>query len=323
MTRSPRVFAYPVLFVVSIAVCASCASPADGPAPPVDPKLITNTIGMKLTLIPAGSFQMGSDDSDKDADGDEKPKHSVRLTKPFHLGTTEVTVGQFRRFVEDSGYKTEAESDGKGGYGFDESTGKFAQDPKYTWQSPSFAQTDDHPVVLVSWNDAVAFCEWLTKREPGTTYRLPTEAEWEYACRGGAATRTRYANGDDAESVTSIGNVADGTLKAKFPIFTTTESKDGFVFTAPVGQFKANGFGLFDMHGNVWEWCSDGYNSDYYAKSPSDDPAGDPAAPIRVSRGGCWVSAALRARSAIRGWDSPGFRGFNLGFRVARVQSGR
>ena len=127
-------------------------------------------------------------------------------------------------------------------------------------------------MVNVSWNDAVAFCKWLSKKE-GKTYRLPTEAEWEYACRAG--TTTRYYSGDDPETLAKVGNVADAALKAKFPDWKyTIKANDGYVFTAPVGKFKPNAFGLYDMHGNAWQWCADWYGADYYATSPLDDPTG-------------------------------------------------
>ena len=127
-------------------------------------------------------------------------------------------------------------------------------------------------MVNVSWNDAVAFCKWLSRKE-GKTYRLPTEAEWEYACRAG--TTTRYYSGDDPETLAKVANVADATAKAKFPDWKwTIKASDGYVFTAPVGQFKPNAFGLYDMHGNAWQWCADWYGKDYYGKSPVDDPKG-------------------------------------------------
>ena len=170
------------------------------PPPPPDSKILARSIGMKFTLIPAGEFMMGSDDSDPGASDDEKPRHRVQITRPFYLGTTPVTVGQFRRFVEATGYRTEAERDGQGGYGWDEQAASFKKDPKYTWRSPGFAQGDDHPVVNVSWNDAVAFCDWLGRSE-GQVYRLPTEAEWEYSCRAG--TSSRYWFGDDPEGLAS------------------------------------------------------------------------------------------------------------------------
>src|SRR5262249_5278878 len=162
---------------------------------------------------------------------DEHPQHEVRITRPFYLGVTEVTRGQFRLFVDEEGYRTEAEKDGKGGYGWNEEKKTFEQNPRYTWQSPGFEQTDEHPVVNVSWNDAQAFVGWLSRKE-GETYRLPTEAEWEYACRAG--TTTRYSCGDDPEGLVAVGNIADETAKVKYPDWTTIAARDGFVYTAPV-----------------------------------------------------------------------------------------
>ena len=220
----------------------------------------------------------------------------------------------------EDGLQDRGGTDGKGGYGWDEAKGTFEQDPKYTWRSPGFPQTDDHPVVNVSWNDAVAFCEWLSQQE-GQTYRLPTEAEWEYACRAGQA--TRYWSGDDPEALAAVGNVADGTAKEKYPNWTyAIKAKDGYVFTAPVGRFRPNAFGLFDMHGNVWEWCADGYDADYYAKSPPADPLNSSQAADRVIRGGSWSSDPRYCRSAYRVRYAPTYRDSNLGFRVARVRSG-
>jgi formylglycine-generating enzyme required for sulfatase activity len=277
---------------------------------------------MTLRLIPAGVFVMGSPDTDEDALDGEKPRHKVRMAKPFYLGVTEVTVGQFRRFVEDARYRTEAERDGQGGYGWDEAIASFVMGPKYTWRSPGFPQGDDHPVVLVSWNDAMEFLAWLGRKE-GRTYRLPTEAEWEYACRAG--TTTKYCVGDDPEALATVGNVADGTAREKFPAWKTMtiKARDGYVYTSPAGRFRANAFGLLDMHGNVWEWCSDWYDSKYYKTLPSlsEDPGGPPGpAADRVVRGGSWGSLPRNARSAYRGSYAPGYRSGFLGFRAARVQ---
>jgi formylglycine-generating enzyme required for sulfatase activity len=288
-------------------------------APVVDPEYITTRVGqIKLKRIPAGEFLMGSPEGE--GDGDEHPRHRVEITRPFYLGVTEVTRGQFRRFVDEAGYRTEAERDGAGGWGWNEAVGKFEQDPKYTWQNPGFKQTDEHPVVNVSSNDAVAFCEWLSRQE-GANYRLPTEAEWEYACRAG--TTTEYSCGDDPEGLAAMGNIADGTAKAKYPNRTTIAARDGFIYTAPVGRYDPNAWGLYDMHGNVWEWCSDGFAADYYQSSPVDDPQGAAGAPIRVIRGGGWSSEPHGVRSADRSWDAPGFRSTSMGFRLARVQSAR
>jgi formylglycine-generating enzyme required for sulfatase activity len=311
------------------------ANPA-GAAPPRKPeppsphptREFTNSIGMKLTLIPAGEFLMGSDESDPDAFDDEfldkaagrREKHRVRITQPFYLGVTEVTRGQFRRFVDETGYQTEAEKDGKGGHGWNEEAKEFEQNPRYTWQDPGFEQTDDHPVVNVTWNDAVAFAAWLSRKE-GNTYRLPTEAEWEYACRAG--TTTRYSFGDDPEGLAAVGNIADGTAKTKYPDWTTIVARDGYIFTAPVGPFQPNRFGLYDMHGNVWEWCSDAYAADYYKQSPVDDPPGAAGAARRVLRGGGWDLDPRGCRSALRFRSTPVIRSSYVGFRLARVQSSR
>lgn len=280
--------------------------------------LITNSLGMKLKLIPAGEFLMGSSESEKPRIDGEGPQHRVRITRPFYLGIHEVTRGQFASFVRDKNYRTEPERDGKGGYGTDDQ-GQWKQKPEYSWRNPGFTQTDDHPVVNLSWNDAVAFCEWLSRKEE-KNYRLPTEAEWEYACRSG--TTTMYQHGNDPEELAQVGNVADGTAKGKFSSWRTIRAKDGYVFTAPVGQFQANEFGLFDMHGNVWEWCSDWYDVKYYATSPVSDPAGAASGSIRVFRGGCWLNTAWSCRSAHRSWNVPSTRNFLLGFRVALSLSG-
>jgi sulfatase modifying factor 1 len=285
-----------------------------------NPLVITNSIGAKLRLIAAGEFMMGSPDTDMHAEDDEKPQHRVRITRAFYLGVTEVTRGQFRAFVDDAGYQTEAEKDGMGGSGWNEEAKKFEQDPKYTWQNAGFEQTDEHPVVNVSWNDAVAFCQWLSRKE-AKTYRLPTEAEWEYACRAG--TTTRYQSGDDPEGLAAVGNVADRMAKEKFPEWNAIAAPDGYVFTAPVGRCSPNAWGLLEMHGNVWEWCSDWYAKDYYGQSPADDPGGSLPASSRVNRGGGWSAEPRFARSATRSGNDPAYRFNSLGFRLARVQSER
>ena len=160
-------------------------------------------------------------------------------------------------------------------------------------------------MVNVNWNDAMAFCQWLSLKE-GKTYRLPTEAEWEYACRAG--TTTRYSSGDDPETLAKAGNVADAAAKAKFPaLFRTIKASDGYVFTAPVGSFRPNAFGLYDMHGNAWQWCADWYGDNYYAVSPVDDPTGAEAKYYCVLRGGAWDFGPLHSRSASRIQGSPDF----------------
>jgi formylglycine-generating enzyme required for sulfatase activity len=261
-----------------------------------------NTIGMKLALIPAGEFFMGSPDDSIEAEKHEKPSHRVRINKPFYLGVTEVTRGQFRRFVDAAGYQTHAERDGEGGWAWNNVAKRWEHDQKFTWLNPGFEQTDEHPVVIVSWEDAVAFAEWLA-REEHTTYRLPTEAEWEYACRAGST--TRYSFGDDEAR---LGEYAwfDGNSENK---------------THPVGQKRPNAFGLYDMPGNVWELCADWYDEKYYASSPAADPPGATHASLHVIRGGSWFYAPFGCRPAFRRTIAPGHTGSITGFRVALDQS--
>jgi formylglycine-generating enzyme required for sulfatase activity len=275
------------------------------------PWKMTNSLGMNLLLIPKGKFLMGSPKGEEDRQDEEVP-HEVAITRPFHMGKHEVTVGQFKAFVKDANYATEAEKDGKGGRAFD---GKeFVQKPEFTWKNLHFTQADDQPVVVVSWNDAVAFCAWLSKKE-GLTYRLPTEAEWEFACR--ADTKTRFSTGDMDDDLKGAGNIADAALQKKWEdAFWAVKWNDSFAFTSPVGRFKANAFGLNDMHGNVWEWCSDWYSEDYYGKSPKQDPQGPVSGKERVSRGGAWSTQPKFCRSAYRDWHEPGYRSDCVGFRV-------
>ena len=287
---------------------------------------ITNSLGMKLRLIPAGEFMMGNAESAQattkrfekyDAQRSwfnvEQPRHRVQITKPFYMGMHEVTVGQFRRFVADSNYKTKAEI-GDGAYGWNAEKEIFELNASYNWRTPGFSQGDDHPVTCVSWNDAVAFCQWLS-RQDGREYRLPTEAEWEYACRAG--TTTQFYHGNDPEGLARVGNVADGTAKAKFENWTwAINARDGYSFTAPAGRFQKNAFGLYDMHGNVYEWCQDWYGGDYYEKSPSTDPAGPDSGSSRVLRGGSWGDNPFDVRSTNRYGNTPGIRFSLFGFRV-------
>ncbi len=293
---------------------------------------ITNSIGLKLVRIPAGEFMMGSHESLEDLAKafpqyeawrfnmtDEFPLHRVRITHAFYMGSTTTTVGQFKQFVADSGQQSEAERDGTGGYGYDADTGQFdtKRNPKHNWRDPGFPQTDEHPVVNVSWNDAVAFCQWLSRKE-GRTYRLPTEAEWEYACRAG--TTTRYWVGDDPELLPKIANLYDVTTATTLTQWQkyALHGRDGFVFTAPVASFKPNPWGLYDMHGNAWQWTNDFYGKDYYAHSPIDDPTGPPSNDKQrhVRRGGAWLSWPLYCRATFRNYNTPVSRYFNLSFRV-------
>ena len=298
-------------------------------------KTITNSVGLSLTLIPAGDFEMGSPETPdellrrfpygkRESVVDEQPVHKVKLTKSFYMGTYEVTLGQFLKFYHDASYKTDSEKDGKGGWGYDPNNkgNPFEEKAKYRpWSWGFEGQTNEHPVVNVSWNDAHAFCEWLSRKE-GKTYRLPTEAEWEYACRAG--TKSRYWNSSDPEELVSIDNVWDSSANSRFRTANWTpqnfvNSNDGYAFSAPVGRFKPNPFGVYDMHGNVAEWCEDWYDENYYGKSPPEDPKGAASGSSRVIRGGGWSLFAVLCRAAGRNEDSPSSRYHGVGFRVVRV----
>jgi formylglycine-generating enzyme required for sulfatase activity len=198
------------------------------------------------------------------------------------MGATEVTVGQFRRFVNDIKYVV-----GDDG-----------------WQNPGFEQTDDHPVASVSWRNAVDFCTWLSRRE-GKTYRLPTEAEWEYGCRAGRV-GTRYG----------FGNNEDGAL-GSYGWYGGNASRR----THPVAQLNPNAWGLYDMHGNVWEWCQDYYAPTYYRTAPKQNPPGPDIGNDRVTRGGSWAQGPVVARAAFRQYLDPSQRFVDHGFRVVLVVS--
>jgi sulfatase modifying factor 1 len=331
-----------ILFLAAMAIApAHATEPAKaGAASSAAPQGAENTLGMKLVLIPSGEFMMGSDESPDVLAaaypqyerrrflelGDEAPVHRVRITRAFYLGRHEVTVGQFKRFIAASGYVPESEADGTGGYGYnrDYDPAKSrrgdafeGRDPKYSWRNPGFPQGDDHPVVNVTWNDAVALAAWLSQQE-GKKYRLPTEAEWEYAARAG--TRTRYHSGDDPQSLLRVANTFDADAKINWPQWSAfaLNDHDGFAFTAPVGSFAPNAFGLYDMHGNAWEWVADWHDEHYYAHSPLNDPPGPADGNVRVRRGGSWHTWSFYARSSYRNWNSPATRYTLVGMRLLR-----
>ena len=190
---------------------------------------------------------------------------------------------------------------------------------KYSWRKAELDQNDEHPVVNVSWNDAEAFCAWLSKKE-GKTYRLPTEAEWEYACRAG--TTTRYWSGDDPETLAKTDNVADAALNEFLSTKWSIKGRDGYVGTSPVGSFRANAFELYDMHGNAFQWCADWFSEKDkgYAASPATDPTGPDSGDAHILRGGSWGGPTI-ARSAERGGGAPDYQDSRTGFRVARTQN--
>ena len=270
-------------------------------------KEFTNSIGMKFALIPAGSFMMGSPSSEAKRDSDER-QHRVTLTKGFYMQATEVTIGQWRSFIGDTGYRTEAET-GDGAYIF--AGKKWEKKKGYYWDNPGFSQTEKHPVTCVSWNDVQKFIKWLNRKE-NKSYRLPTEAQWEYACRAGSDTPFYWGKRPDE----GYANFADLTYSREFPSmkYANRGFNDGYVYTAPAGTFKPNNWGLYDMSGNVWEWCEDWYGD--YPSVHVTDPEGASSGTARVLRGGSWYFIAGDLRSAGRGMGGPDGRRGHIGFRV-------
>lgn len=301
-------------------------------------KEITNFIGMKFILIPSGSFKMGRSLKDQELKKifsnyedqrigdltDEIPVHTVKISKQFYLGKFEVTKGQFRKFIELSGYVPESISDGTGAYGYSK---KFSQsrtrngdvfegrNPKYSWLNPGFYQRDDEPVVNITWNDAVAMTTWLSHEE-SKIYRLPTEAEWEYSCK--AQSNTAYYFGNNPKELHKYANTFDNTTAKLWPQWSrfSDHNEDGYIFTSPIGKFSPNNFDLFDMIGNVWEWTSDWYSEDYYKNSPSQNPQGPSAGNVKVRRGGSWHTWPLYSRCTYRNWNNRSTRYTLVGFRI-------
>jgi len=270
---------------------------------------ISNSFGMEFVYIEPGTFMMGSPSSESSQHNDER-QHQVTLTKGFYMQTTEVTVGQWRIFVQDSGYKSEAETGG-GIYNWN---GKEWEKKKgYYWDNPGFSQNDSHPVTCVSWNDANAFIKWINRKE-GNIYRLPTEAEWEYSARAGSKAARFWGN--DENKACSYANVADRTAKREWSGWIIHNCDDGYVYTSPVGSFKSNSFGLYDILGNAWEWCQDWYGD--YPSSAVTNPTGPSSGLFRVDRGGCWGDAPMDCRSARRDMSNPDYRVFGMGFRLVR-----
>ena len=250
---------------------------------------------MSMVWIASGEFMMGSSSSEAGRDDDEGPVHRVRISEGFWLGKYEVTVGQFSRFVSATGHST-----GNSCWAWNSSKREWENRSGANWRNPGFSQTDSHPVVCVSWEDVQAYARWLSS-ETDASYALPTEAEWEYSCRAG--TRTRWSFGDAEDQLTRYAWYGGNNIPFG---------------TKSVGMKLSNGWGLYDMHGNVCEWVQDWYGSDYYSRSSSVDPVGPLTGSYRVVRGGCFSDYARYVRSANRSDSSPGPRYGPLGFRLLR-----
>ena len=252
--------------------------------------------------VGGGMFTMGNNKGDVN----EKPEHKVRINE-FYLLKYEVTIADFRRFIQATNYITDAERDGWSWVwsgDFDDPTGQIIQKPAVSWECDELgrkrsSKKDHYPVIHVSWNDAFAFCSWFSK-ETGNTYRLPTEAEWEYAAKGGPNLQDYAYSGDN--ELDKVAWYRDN-CREKMHM---------------VGQRKPNSLGIYDTTGNAMEWCLDWYDPAYYAKSPADNPTGPNAGTLRVLRGGSWMAFPARCENSNRNSGAPTRRNEIHGFRILR-----
>jgi formylglycine-generating enzyme required for sulfatase activity len=282
--------------------------------------------GIEQVAVPSGAFTMGDSSGDRNPGDGELPQHPVRLGA-FSIDATSVTNDDFAAFVDATGYATESET-----FGFSavfhlavaapesDITGVAAGTPWWygvrgaDWRHPggrdsSIEGLGDHPVVHVSWNDALAYCAWAGRR-------LPTEAEWEYASRGGIEA-AKYPWGD---AEVDEGGWRANIFQGEFPRVNTLD--DGWLMTAPVRSFQPNGYGLWQTVGNVWEWCADWFDPNYYRVSPDADPRGPERGGARVMRGGsylCHISYCNRYRNSARTSNTPDSASGNVGFRTVAL----
>jgi len=263
--------------------------------------------GLEFVAVAGGCYQMGQDATERDeltmlsgeesallAFGDELPAREV-CVQDFSLGRHEVTVAAFAKFVEATSYRTEAEISG-GCQEYLIPSYRWNENPARNWREPGFTQKSDEPVVCISWNDARAFADWLSKVNPGKVFRLASEAEWEFAARD----RGQIKKFDTNMKLDDLGWHALNSPRR----------------TSPVGRKKAGALGAFDLYGNVWEWVGDYYGWRAYAAGTKDNPTGPTQGELRVVRGGGWNSFAWDCRAAKRDHAAASHRDTNLGFRL-------
>ena len=318
-----------LLFAVSIVVLGVSTSEAGQPG-----KRNLDCEGCPIMVVlPTGYFELGSTPGERDWAvrqggksewyADEYPRVSVHISREIWMSETEVTVGQFRDFVNATGH----DADGKCRY-LDETDHEFKQGASRTWRDPGFRQADDHPVVCVNWHDAQSYVRWLS-RKTGEAYRLPTEAEFEYAAKAGTDTMRYWGNDGSNTELCAYANAADQSLKHLFGGSADyAPCDDGYVFTNPVSGKGKNAFGLYGALGNVWEWVQDCYAKDVYQNLQDQYPApvtqsnmNRKGACARVLRDGSWLTFPWIIRAAFRVRDAASYRSNDLGFRITRTHS--
>ncbi len=266
----------------------------------------------QMVVIPAGEYTMGSPDGEAGRKANEGPRHRVRIAYPFAVSRYAITVAEFAAFMKDSGHQIEP----GGCYYYKDA--HYQNTNACSWRTPGFAQGDDHPVIGISWKDSVAYVAWLSKKT-GFTYRLLSEAEFEYADRAG--TTTAYWWGDDPLAACAHANGADkrAATDPQFTDWRINGCDDGYVYTAPVDAFGPNPFGLYSMTGNAFTFTDDCWN-ETYAGAPADGSAFlTGVCGQRVVRGGSWAETPAVLRSAARNWNFSEVQPVTDGLRVARV----
>jgi formylglycine-generating enzyme required for sulfatase activity len=296
--RSTRIRWLAVLFVPTALLAAFLVWPRQLETQAVEPqgkssapRTITNSIGMKLVLVPAGKFKMGSPEGEKDRFGNEK-EHEVEITRPYYMGAYAVTQVEYEKVMDKKPSYFSSTGDGK--------------------EKVKGMDTSQFPVEQVTWKDAQGFCMKLTaldkKKGLAQEYRLPTEAEWEHACREAGKLTTPFYFG------AALGT-DQANFNGKYPYGGAAKGRY-LERTARVGSYKANKLGLYDMHGNVWQWCNDWYDKDNYTNSEIKDPQGPKNGKARILRGGSWYNGAIYCRAALRNGVQPAGRSSGIGFRV-------
>ena len=310
LQTNPKVAA--VAFILLIANTACVAYGADHDRNKAGDRFRDCAECPEMVVVPSGSYRMGSPSSERWRDENEGPVHEVTIAVPFAIGRHEVTVSEFGRFVDETEYLA-----GSSCYTYED--GKAAYRAGRGWRDPGYGQSGRHPVGCMSWDDAQAYAAWLS-RETGEEYRLPSESEWEYAARSGTLTARPWGEGESGQC--RHANGGDASFKERYPnwSFPVASCRDGHVHAALVGSFAANGWGLHDMLGNVWEWTEDCWNGGYEG-APSDGSAwkyGECSR--RVLRGGSWYYGSPGIlRAAYRVSVTADDRYLFNGFRVART----
>lgn len=260
------------------------------------------TLCPEMTIIPAGAFRIGSPEEETGREAHEGPRIEIPIAKPFALSVAEITVGQFRAFADATGYPADGPCFTFDGLNWDAR-------PGFSWAAPGYVQTDDHPAACLNLEDATAYARWLS-RKTGATYRLPTEAEWEYAARAGR----------DGHRIppADLCDAANGAAQESGFDYRNRACRDGHAYAAPVRAYPANGFGLYGMLGNLLEWTQDCYAPDHTNADPAGGPNPSGDCRYRVMKGGNWAAAPQHLRPANRGINTPGARWSTNGLRLVR-----